>query len=37
LTTFNELLLVLQDRLKRQDTNMRESIPPAERLAITLR
>jgi hypothetical protein len=37
LTTSNELLSVLQDRLKRQDTNMRESIPPAERLAITLR
>ncbi|KDR09621.1 hypothetical protein L798_00414, partial [Zootermopsis nevadensis] len=32
LTTFNELLSLLQDRLKRQDTIMRESIPPAERL-----
>lgn len=37
LTTFQELLLVLQDGLIRQNTNMRKSITPEERLAITLK
>lgn len=35
--TFNELLSHLQDSLQKQDTNMRRSIPPQERLAMTLR
>ncbi|KAF9417377.1 hypothetical protein HW555_005474 [Spodoptera exigua] len=35
--SFNELLSVLHDDLKHQDTRMRKSISPTERLAITLR
>ncbi|CAH1959172.1 unnamed protein product [Acanthoscelides obtectus] len=36
-TTFDKLLQKLSQKLKHQDTNMRQSIPPAERLAVTLR
>ncbi|CAG4971629.1 unnamed protein product [Parnassius apollo] len=36
-TTFDNLLQKLSQELKHQDTFMRESISPAERLAVTLR
>ncbi|CAG5034486.1 unnamed protein product [Parnassius apollo] len=35
-TTFDNLLQKLSQELKHQDTFMRESISPAERLAVTL-
>ena len=34
---FDELLISLTPRLERQNTNYRFSIPPAERLALTIR
>ena len=34
---FDELLFALTPRLERQNTNYRLSIPPAERLALTIR
>ncbi|XP_044146955.1 protein ANTAGONIST OF LIKE HETEROCHROMATIN PROTEIN 1-like [Bufo gargarizans] len=37
ITSFDELLGLLGTHLQRQDTFMRDSIPPAERLIITLR
>ena len=36
-TTFDKLLQILSQKLKHQDTNMRQSISAAERLAVTLR
>ncbi|CAF4946326.1 unnamed protein product [Pieris macdunnoughi] len=35
--SFDELLSIISQRIKKQDTNMRRSITPAERLAVTLR
>ena len=35
--TFNKMLHILESKLKHEDTNMRKSISPAERLAVTLR
>ena len=35
--TFNELLSLIKDQIQKQDTNMRDSIQPEQRLAITLR
>ena len=35
--TFNELLSVIKNYIQRQDTNMRDSIQPEQRLAITVR
>ena len=35
--TFNLLLSKVKPRIKRQDTHLRESIPAAQRLALTLR
>lgn len=35
--TFFKLLKIVHGKLKHADTNMRESITPAERLAVTLR
>lgn len=37
ISSFNELLEILDSKIKRCDTNMRKSIPAEERLAITLR
>lgn len=34
---FNTLLLLIEPKIKKADTVMRQSIPPGERLAITLR
>lgn len=36
-TTFDKLLQKVSEKLQHQDTNMRQSISPAERLAVTLR
>jgi hypothetical protein len=35
--SFDELLSIIRQRIKKQDTNMRKSITPAERLAVTLK
>ena len=35
--SFEELLSLIEDDIKQEDTNMRESIRPDERLAVTLR
>lgn len=35
--TFQKILTLIQDKLRHVDTDMRESITPAERLAVTLR
>lgn len=35
--TFDELLDLIKDDIKKQDTNYRESISPEERLSIALR
>jgi hypothetical protein len=37
MVTFNELLEMVTPIIKRRDTLMRDSISPAERLALTLR
>ena len=36
-STFENLLLLVSTMIKKKDTNMREAICPAERLALTLR
>lgn len=36
-TSFDELCNILKEKIKREDTIMRKSIPPEERLAVTLR
>jgi len=35
--TFDKLMILLAPGLTFQDTNMRKSVPPEERLAVTLR
>lgn len=37
ISSFDELCNILKDKIKREDTIMRKSIPPEERLAVTLR
>lgn len=36
-SSFDELLSAVSDKIMKQDTNMKKSIHPAERLVITLR
>lgn len=36
-TSFDELLFVVCDRIRKNDTHLKKSIEPAERLVITLR
>lgn len=35
--TFNQLLALIAPKIKKEDTRFRKSIPPNERLALTLR
>lgn len=35
--TFNQLLLCVSERIQRQDTHFRRSVPPIERLMVTVR